>query len=223
MLFVCRANVCRSAVAEFVASERSSESGLHIASAGTDAVPGQEICPQAEALVAEQPKGRDFARAHRSTRLTPTLTSGSALIVTATPRERSAVARMDPAARPRTFTMVELDRLLSVLASTSGPIDLATLVAQLHGIRWQAASEHWNPPTRFDLEALKPRRAVHGLSLVDAHVSRSSNHAAVVKASRSLTFTITDHVLARIEARGTGSRDRRDQDPPGSPRTRHAG
>lgn len=223
ILFVCRANVCRSAVAEFAASERLTNTGLRISSAGTDGVNGQKICERASDFVAERPNGREFAWHHRATRLTAAALARTALIVTATPRERSVVARLDPGARSRTFTMIELERLLSILPPTAAPTDLSTHVAQLHAIRWQAASQHWVPRTRIDLRRLNPRSGLQGLSVLDAHASRRSIHAPVLNASFSLASTISEELSRRIGGPGDISSDHLSEQLPPPGDSRHVG
>jgi len=202
VLFVCRANVCRSAVAEFVARTRLSLIGLEVASAGTDASEGQEICVRAGEFLAKEPGGSDYARDHRAVRLSAPLVRRSALIVTASPRERSRTALLDPESRSRTFTLVELVRLLSIAPRQAGPVDLPTLIDDLHAIRWRAANAHWSPKGRVDSRWFARRRAVQGLTVRDAHSSRTPIHRPVLASTSSLTTSICDGLLTKVASPG---------------------
>jgi protein-tyrosine phosphatase len=112
LLVVCAANVCRSPLAEYLLTRgmRSiPEFEAHSASsAGAGALVGAAICPRVDARIwAVAPDGADFARAHVARQLDADRIAGSALILTASKAERAAVARIDPSARPRTFTLRE--------------------------------------------------------------------------------------------------------------------
>ncbi|WP_255467244.1 arsenate reductase/protein-tyrosine-phosphatase family protein [Aeromicrobium senzhongii] len=220
---MCRANLCRSPVAEFFAARELSDTRLSVSSVGTDAVTGQEICVRASDFLAEESRGREFAVHHRATRLSSKHSARSALIVTATPRERSLVAQLDPAARARTFTMVELERLFSLPEIATGPTDLETLVALLHRMRWQVANEHWKTPSRIALRKLASRRPLRGLSVQDAHASRMSIHPPVLNASRSLALAISEQLLSRIAGLSSPSGDPRRDELPAARNTSHAG
>jgi protein-tyrosine phosphatase len=56
---------------------------------------------------ATAPDGADFAKAHTARQLDADRVRGAALILTASKAERAAVARIDPSARSRTFTLRE--------------------------------------------------------------------------------------------------------------------
>jgi protein-tyrosine-phosphatase len=82
--------------------------GHSASSAGAGALVGAAICPRVDARIeAAAPDGEDFARSHVARQLDADLIAGSALILTASKAERAAVARIDPSARPRTFTLRE--------------------------------------------------------------------------------------------------------------------
>ncbi len=198
ILFVCRANVCRSPVAEFVAIDRLSGSGLDVLSAGTDAAPGNHLCTHAAGMLAGRDRDLAFVSTHRSRRLSTKLIGNADLILTASIRERSLVARLDPEARPRTFTIVEFDRLLSILPTVSGPATLSAVVAQVHQQRWRATSEHWREPAI--LTRLNPLRARDGLNLRDAHTVRNSIHGPILAETRSRVGAVSDSLMLRLPA-----------------------
>lgn len=108
ILFVCTANICRSASAEWLLREAIAAcpalTGIEIRSAGTHAIEGAPGCSMAPALVGD-------AADHRSTQLTPELVAGADLILTAARDHRSAVALLEPAARARTFTIRQAGRI----------------------------------------------------------------------------------------------------------------
>jgi protein-tyrosine-phosphatase len=82
--------------------------GHSASSAGANAVVGAAICPRVDGRIwAAAPEGADFARAHSARALDAGHVAESALVLTASKTERAAVARIDPSARARTFTLRE--------------------------------------------------------------------------------------------------------------------
>ncbi|GGM85947.1 low molecular weight phosphatase family protein [Dactylosporangium sucinum] len=124
LLFVCRANLCRSAMAERLAAWH----GFAAQSAGTHAVPGLEMAGNAQAVLREF--GADPA-GFRSRRLTPPLLAGPALtpglVLAATRAERAACVTLAPAAAGRTFTLLQYGRYLAALPPGDDPFDRAAL------------------------------------------------------------------------------------------------
>jgi protein-tyrosine phosphatase len=108
MLFVCRANLCRSAMAERLARA----AGLDAASAGTHAVPDLDMPPAAKAVLRElgaDPSG--FA----SRRVDAGLLTGADVVLTATRAERAHCVTLAPAVAARTFTLRQFGRYLAAL------------------------------------------------------------------------------------------------------------
>ncbi|PWU58099.1 low molecular weight phosphatase family protein, partial [Micromonospora globispora] len=91
LLFVCRANMCRSPMAEYLARRLFADWPVTVASAGTDAVEGALMHPYASRVVALT--GAD-PRAFRTRRLGPDDLTGAALVLTATRRQRSRCAAL---------------------------------------------------------------------------------------------------------------------------------
>ncbi|MBC9227572.1 hypothetical protein GL325_14685 [Aeromicrobium sp. 636] len=201
VLLVCRANVCRSALGEFVATERLATAGISVSSAGTDAVAGEKLCHHVETSISGTAGGADFAAGHRATPLREAWLHRADLILTTSPRESSLVALSQPTLRNRTFTLIEVERLLSQLPATgSSPATLAELVQTLHRRRWRAANENW-PGHHWTREHLDRRRPATGLALRDAHVGSSTSHPRLMPFTRRLVTDVCDEIAARMGTR----------------------
>ncbi|GGK29924.1 protein-tyrosine-phosphatase [Pilimelia terevasa] len=118
ILVVCRANLCRSPMAERLTAgilrDRTAgrRHGLAVASAGTHARDGAAMHPHAtETLRTHGLVDGDF----RSRRLTPELLHRAQLVLTASRAHRAECARLAPAAVGRTFTLLQFARLAAVL------------------------------------------------------------------------------------------------------------
>jgi protein-tyrosine phosphatase len=117
LLVVCAANVCRSPLAEYLLGRALSSlpefegHSSSSAGAGVDAVNGVAICERVAEHIGAS--GADFARAHRTRVLDAGHVRSASLILTASKVERSAVARLDPSARARTFTVREAAALMN--------------------------------------------------------------------------------------------------------------
>lgn len=147
VMFVCAANVCRSPFMEFAFS-----SALHqaveesrawtVSSAGIDAVSGAAICSFSSAVLSDRLGGLEFVDSHVSTRLTTEDLESSSLVLTATRAERSQIARLNPAARSRVFTLREAVALAALAGSPrttqlrpAPGADLSAFAAHLHARR----------------------------------------------------------------------------------------
>lgn len=109
---VCTANICRSpaAAALFRRSLAPMLPEALIASAGTEAVPGMAPCDRAGDLVAgyvaRSPQlGAVTTAGHVSRRVTLADLRTADLVLGLDRSHRSALARLDPRGRPRTFTL----------------------------------------------------------------------------------------------------------------------
>jgi protein-tyrosine phosphatase len=118
VLVVCTANVCRSPLAEGIIQaafanaaqeHRVDEHLVVVRSAGTDAEPGDPMCPLSAARIHAVPQQ------HRSRLVTADLLAGADLVVTAERYHRGACARTWPACRPYLFTLRQA-------AALAGPI-----------------------------------------------------------------------------------------------------
>ena len=120
VLVVCTANICRSPAGETVLRSRLADrgfddTGVRVSSAGVAARAGAAACDLSTALVAGL-LGPDSvglatpADAHSARLLTAQLVASSDLILTADRRHRNRVAELAPAARKRTFTLLQAAR-----------------------------------------------------------------------------------------------------------------
>lgn len=223
LLVVCRANVCRSPLAEFVAAGRLAGTGIAVSSAGTDAAIGQGLCDEVEAYIAGTAGGTSFAGAHRVTPISAPRVTAADLILTMSTRERSRVAMTHPALRERTFTLVEADRLLTRLPVEGGRFGtLEELARRLHELRWMASEENWPSRSRFR-ELVDRRRPVQGLSVRDAHMSKHRpSHRRVLQSTETLMGHVSDEVLVRLGVRSRTEDERPEADAEAGGDSRHA-
>lgn len=106
VLFVCTANICRSAYAEVLARHLlEGDPTVEVASAGTLGWTDQPMDAEMAALLAERsvdPAG------HRSRRLTPAMVDAADLVLTAEVAHRTWVLEQRPAAFRRVLTLGQL-------------------------------------------------------------------------------------------------------------------
>jgi low molecular weight protein-tyrosine phosphatase len=134
ILVVCSGNLCRSPFAEGVLrralTERFGPSAPEVSSVGTIARKGEPATNEAIAVASEH--GID-ASSHTARRLTREDLGEADLVLAVSAEHRDEVARLDPQAITKTFTVKELVRLLEDLrdgADTRGPEWLAARVAE---------------------------------------------------------------------------------------------
>lgn len=108
ILYVCTANICRSASAERLLLDAVVGSpelaGIEVRSAGTHAMPGSPGCSMAPALT-------DHAAEHRSQALTADLVAWADLILAAARDHRPSILELAPESRARTFTIRQAGRI----------------------------------------------------------------------------------------------------------------
>jgi protein-tyrosine phosphatase len=108
ILYVCTANICRSASAEqlLIAAVAASPElvGIEVRSAGTQAMPGSPGCSLAPALAGH-------AAEHRSQALTADLVEWADLILPAARDHRPSILELVPTSRTRTFTIRQAGRI----------------------------------------------------------------------------------------------------------------
>ncbi|AHH17253.1 hypothetical protein NONO_c24570 [Nocardia nova SH22a] len=114
VLFVCTGNVCRSVIAERLTRAVAAEHGiddLTAESAGTRALVGFGVEP----LAAQTITGLGADASNFSARkLKPEMIARADLILTMTEQIRDHIAELEPAARARTFTLLEAYRVAKV-------------------------------------------------------------------------------------------------------------
>ncbi len=141
ILFVCHANICRSAMAERLARlalvELGTPAAITATSAGTHARSGDDMHPGAARTLAEL--GADPA-GFRSQPLSADLVSSAGLVLTATREQRAFCVRLAPVALRRTFTIRQFGRLAEALSQQGATVapageTLATLLVRLATVR----------------------------------------------------------------------------------------
>ena len=110
ILTVCTGNICRSPLAEqLLRAGLSDIAPISVASAGTYAMVGSGMTPEAAALSAEF--GGLGAESHRARDLTPALVDAAGLIFAMSREHRRAIVELRPRAARTTFTLREFARL----------------------------------------------------------------------------------------------------------------
>ncbi len=137
VLFVCTANLCRSPMAEQLLRSQLDPRGLNwtVGSAGVQAQPGQPMHRSAALVLNRQ--GIE-TNGWMSRRLDADLVAAADLILTATELHRGAVARLDPTAMTRTFTLFQLAYLTQAIPLPTDETDdgyEATLLEQVRRAR----------------------------------------------------------------------------------------
>jgi protein-tyrosine phosphatase len=134
ILVVCSGNLCRSPFAEGVLrrmlTERLGASAPSVSSVGTIARDGEPATREAIAVASEH--GID-ASSHAARRLARDHLAEADLVLAMAAEHRDAVARLDPEAATKTFTLKELVRLLEDLPGpdqVGGRGSLAARVAE---------------------------------------------------------------------------------------------
>jgi protein-tyrosine phosphatase len=115
LLFVCHANICRSAMAERLARQELAgqvRGPIAVGSAGTHAKVGEAMHPGAARVLRDLGvDASDFA----SRPVSADLIGRASLVLTATREQRAFCVRLAPAALRRTFTIRQLGRLATAL------------------------------------------------------------------------------------------------------------
>lgn len=121
ILAVCTGNICRSPQLEQLLRSRLSSAlpaadpaQIEVTSAGTMAVVGAPMEPQAAAEAARL--GVEDTEAHRARQLEPNQIERADLVIALAAEHRGAIVRLLPAANHRTFTLIELTRVVEALA-----------------------------------------------------------------------------------------------------------
>ncbi len=129
VLFICTANVARSAAMELVLREAlGPETSVAISSAGTRAIEGSPVHAYMQQELARRGISSEGFMAHR---LQTDLLERADLIITASRRHGAAAARLVPGARRRMFTLLQLQRLLAELPDAEPPAGSANAAAAL--------------------------------------------------------------------------------------------
>ena len=152
---MCTGNICRSPFIERLLQHElderrsGSDQGVIVRSAGTGALVGSAMDPQAAAqLVAH---GGDASR-FRARDLTPALIAESDLVLTATRAHRGKVALMSPKVLRRVFTFCDFADLVAGFEGLSAPVTQTGPRAWVREVTEKAAaSRGLKPPLPPDL------------------------------------------------------------------------
>ena len=222
ILILCRANICRSPLAEVLLATRlaatQSLASVRVESAGTLAQPERGMCALASAKAVSLGVATGYS-SHRSRRMNPELLQAADLILTAESEQRGAAALMMPSARSRIFTLKEAAELASNMtvtrSATRVSIDtddgLQTWVDSLHELREDANAQHSagskRPPITAWHRRLRLSRStdVASQDIVDGHNLRERMHRA--------TFADVEQAVERLVAGIAASTDLRGSDP----------
>lgn len=112
ILTVCTGNICRSPMAERLLQlglDQASPGVFQVSSAGTGALVGHGIEPHVEGFIRVM---GGSAENFVSRQLTPAILAEQNLVITLTRAHRSKVVELQPALLKRTFTLLELARIL---------------------------------------------------------------------------------------------------------------
>ncbi len=183
ILFVCTGNVSRSSFMHLVFRELVTDAGLRditVQSGGLQAAVGAEPHPEVRSWL----QSHSFEHAgFRARQVTPADVSGAAVVLTATRRQRDLVVRMVPSAVTKTFTLLQLNRLLKDIEQ--GPTgydreipDLVRLARRAHAQRGLVPSagvaDDVEDPTGRNHAAF-----VSAFALIHSSLSALANHLEV--------------------------------------------
>lgn len=149
ILVVCTGNVCRSPYLAALLSARHPQ--LAVASAGMGALLGAGMPEPAQQLL----RDRGIAPLpHAATALTPEAVRGARLLLCATAAHRTGTITIDPGAADRSFTVLELARLVTPLPPGGGLLGLlAAGQAALTGAALSDRNDDLNDPWQQPAEA----------------------------------------------------------------------
>ena len=160
VLVVCSANICRSPATAAGLARAAAESGLPVstASAGSVALPGRPACDLSMALAGFH------EYEHSSRPLTADLIGAADLILALERANSAAVASLDPAARRRTFLLVQAglvgERITQTLATGTLPQGAPELptgaVARLRWLVEEMDAARADIPAEVDTEVPDP-------------------------------------------------------------------
>ena len=219
LLIVDGGDVCRAPIVEFTLQKQLGGAGwlgdLEIESRGLELQDTTEMCTFAAARLGASTRALSFSRGHRAAALDEDVAAAAGLILTAERPQRSAVARMAPIARARTFTLKEALVLVSVLTdevragTARRPTGLVELAELLHDIR--GSIPLIEPPLKtsvFHRDRALP--AADPLTLVDGHDDAGLHRHATdetYQVSLTLGSRLVDLAEERLPRVGTGPND----------------
>ena len=207
---MCRANVCRSPAGQFLLAEALRKAGIgwSVSSAGTitlHTLPG--MCSISAHGLEKTDGGTEYAERHTPRQVTTSLLDAADLVLTASRDERSAVARLSPTARTKTFTLVEA-ATLATHAERARPrvkvTDAASFARVLHEQRGRAIAPKRGRWGRHKRHSDGDAR----LDVPDAHAADGPSHDVVLARIRGAVDHLAEAltVLHRAEDGSTRGR-----------------
>lgn len=230
VLTVCHANVCRSPLAAYRLAKALPAAlrleSLTVRSAGTDAVEGAALCAtvakhlttrhhvadEVDIVTSGTPIGIPsgvgadatiFAAMHSAGRLDTDAIATAQLILTTGVAERSAVGKLVPAARAKTFTIIEavelgrLEARAAELEALDAAVDDASRVSALAGVLHGRRGLLGEPRKRASV-GFFARRGSDGLDVLDAHTDRGVRHPEVMRAIDRATADLVRELGALV-------------------------
>ena len=213
VLIVDGSDVCRGPIIEFALQKQFAGEGPLAAetviSRGLEAQNHDLICDLAAGRLGQSMRAATFSVSHRSRPITVEDAEQADLILTAERHHRSAVVRLSPISRGRTFTLKEALVLTSVLTDevrtgrSPRPTDLANTVALLDEVR--GSIPLIEPPMQtsvFHRDRALP--ASDPLALTDGHEDAALHRHATDEAYQvaltlgSRLVDLTEDRMARI-------------------------
>ncbi|GAA1106370.1 low molecular weight phosphatase family protein [Kitasatospora arboriphila] len=177
---VCTANLYRSPLAEHLLRHRLGQAGaagVHVASAGSLARPGDRL-PAATAQRLAEADGAGFAERFVPRRLTPALVAGADLVLGLAQEHREAAVRLHPVALRRCFTLLEFVRLSEQDEPHGSAGPGGTAAAGREAVARAAARRGLGPPATAEADSVAdpaggpPEELLHCAALIEAAVDR---------------------------------------------------
>lgn len=194
---VCTANVCRSVLAADLVGAALAGTGIRVASAGTRAASGSDPCA---AVVERVERAGRAAPTASGRRLTAALVDASDLVLTLDSAHRGEVGRLVPAARGRTFTLVEAVTLAEALPTWwECPLSFAQWRAALATLRGRVPMPTARAPRTGGWR--RPAEHVPAIDIADGHTSgNDAEHRATLDQVTDLCERLTAALTACLEA-----------------------
>jgi protein-tyrosine phosphatase len=199
VLVVCTGNICRSPLAEQLLRSKAEVLGvpLTVVSAGTRAMVGHRMTPEAAALSLEYGA---TSTAHAPAQLTESLIANADLILTATRDHRSEVVSMLPKAVRKTFTVTQFARLAPTLATLALVESVETTHAQPTVVEPIETLKNMLAKTSEARSLVQTPAALTDDDIADPYRQSSEIYSAVASEINAAAETITESFAAVLKS-----------------------
>lgn len=198
ILVLCTANVCRSVYAAHLLRSLLDPQLVTVQSAGLEVTRRLPACP----LVAERASLGAPRPEHRSHHVSVEEIRSSALILTMTAAHRGEVARLVPAARRVTFTLIEAATIAPAISHCSS---LAGLAGEMDDSRSRVPMP---PGPRPLLPWVQTSGSPAAVDIADGHLARrESEHVRTLNQIERLAEVLADPVRMAVSS-GTSPNER---------------